>query len=396
MGVALSRVSGRTGLLVGAYGLLLAGSFALAAVTPHGTGDKGVSVITLPFFVVGLLVVRRLPRHAVGWSLLALAFAVVLSIDAAGYSILVYRVGDHWLPFGRLAVALAPAWVPVILLLPLPLLLFPDGRLPDHRWRWVFWGYLALGCEFLGQLSAEDAHAFTERHVVIDSSGQLTALSNGSGTFTAVANVVEIVGYATLFLAMVAYQIRSYRRATGDLRQQLKWFLCCGFVAVAGLILASQWNVFSILFTFVIALPLGIGFGILKYRLYDIDRLISRTISYAVVTALLAGVFLAIVLLATRVLPFSSPVAVAASTLAAAALFNPVRRRVQTLVDRRFNRTRYDAAAIAAGFGARLRDAIELEAVRVELLEAVVSTVAPAHATVWLTEERRQTAGRRV
>ncbi len=394
MGVAaISRISGRSGVLACAYGLLFAGSVALAASTPHGTGDKGVGVVTVPFFLVGLLVVRKHPRNTVGWSLAALAIAMMLALDAAGYAVLVYRVGDHGLPLGRLAVALAPAWVPVLVLLPLPLLLFPDGRLPEGRWRSIFWGYVALAGLFLGQISAQDAGAFTERHVVIDPSGQLTALSNASGTFTAVTNVVEIVGYAALFLAMVAYQVRSYRRATGDRRQQLKWFLCGGFVAVAGLILATQWNVFSILFTFVVALPLGIGFGILKYRLYDIDRLISRTISYAVVTALLAGVFLAIVLLATRVLPFSSPVGVAASTLAAAALFNPVRGRVQSIVDRRFNRTRYDATATAEGFGARLREAVDPETVSAELLAAVARTVAPAHATVWINGE--PSAGRR-
>ena len=383
--MARGRVSGRSAALTGSYLLLMGGSIALAFATPQGTGDKGISIVTLPFFVVGLLIVRRFPRNAVGWSLVALALAAVFSIDAAAYSVLVYRVGDH-LPLGRLAAALAPAWVPVLVLLPLPLVLFPDGRVPPGRWRFVLWGYLALAVTFGTSLLVADAHAFTDDRVRIDSSGQVTALS--SGWFSdPIANAVVVVLYAALVVAMVAYQVHAYRHANGDLRQQLKWFLLGGSVALGGLILATQWNVFSPLFTCVIALPLGIGFGILKYRLYDIDRLISRTISYAVVTALLVGVFLAFVLLATRVLPFSSPVAVAASTLAAAALFNPLRRRVQTVVDRRFNRTRYDAAATAAGFGAELREAIELEAVRAELLDAVARTVAPAHATVWLRSE---------
>jgi hypothetical protein len=383
--MALAHVSGRTGGLAGFYVLLCGASLALAVLTPHGTGDKGAAVVTLPFFVVGLLIVRRFPRNAVGWTLVGLALLTVVGIDASAYSILVFRVGDH-LPLGRLSAALAPAWVPVLVLLPLPLILFPDGRIPAGRWRFVFWGYLVLVTLFVASLLVADSHAFTDGRPTIDSKGEVTAVT--SGWFNnAVANVVLICIYATVVLAMVVYQVHAYRQATGDRRQQLKWFLLGGSVALGGLILAAQWNLFSPLFTCVVALPLGIGFGILKYRLYDIDRLISRTLSYAVVTAVLVGVFLGLVLVATRVLPFSSPVAVAASTLAAAALFNPLRRRVQTAVDRRFNRTRYDAAATAAGFGARLRDAIELETVRAELLTAVGRTVAPAHASVWLRSE---------
>ena len=132
------------------------------------------------------------------------------------------------------------------------------------------------------------------------------------------------------------------------------------------------------------ALPVGIGVGILKYRLYEIDRLISRTISYLIITGLLVGVFVGIVALATQVLPFSSPVAVAASTLAAAALFNPLRLRVQHSVDRRFNRSRYDAEAIVTAFTLRLRDAVDLDTVRDELLAAVDGAVQPAHASVWI------------
>jgi hypothetical protein len=132
------------------------------------------------------------------------------------------------------------------------------------------------------------------------------------------------------------------------------------------------------------ALPISVAIGVLKYRLYDIDRLISRTLSYLIITGLLAAVFVGIVVLATDVLPFSSPVAVAASTLAAAALFNPLRKRVQRLVDRRFNRARYDAEAIIAGFTMRLRDAVDLETVRGELLLAVERAVEPVHASIWI------------
>lgn len=140
----------------------------------------------------------------------------------------------------------------------------------------------------------------------------------------------------------------------------------------------------SLLGVGIVALPITIGVGILKYRLYDIDRLISRTLSYAVVTGLVVGVYVGFVTLVTKVLGFSSPVAVAASTLAAVALFNPLRVRVQRVVDRRFNRARYDAEATVASFTARLRDAIDLETVRTELLEVVNRSVEPAHASVWI------------
>ncbi len=134
----------------------------------------------------------------------------------------------------------------------------------------------------------------------------------------------------------------------------------------------------------VAALPIGIGVGILRYRLYEIDRIISRTLSYALLTGSLIAVFAGLVLLTTRVLPFSSPVGVAASTLTAAALFSPLRRRVQRLVDRRFNRARYDAEALVARFGARLRDAVDSETVVAELAGAAASSVEPAHISVWV------------
>ena len=137
----------------------------------------------------------------------------------------------------------------------------------------------------------------------------------------------------------------------------------------------------------VLALPVSMGVAILKYRLYDIDRIISRTLAYALVTGLLVGVYAGLVLLATQVLRFSSPVAVAASTLAAAALFNPVRRRVQRAVDRRFNRARYDADQTVAAFAGRLKDAVDLDTVQADLLDAVGSALEPAHLSVWLSRD---------
>src|SRR5439155_5786978 len=193
---------------------------------------------------------------------------------------------------------------------------------------------------FLAGIGTQDFGAFTERRVKIDDSGSLSALTAPLHGVAAVLNTAAIVLYGMCFASMIAYQIAHFRRSSGDERQQLKWFLASGALAVGGLIVATQSDTLGFMFAFIVALPLGIGFGILKYRLYDVDRLISRTVSYALLTGLLVGVFAGLVLLTNRVLAISSPVAVAAATLAAAALFSPLRNRLQRLVDRRFNRAR--------------------------------------------------------
>jgi hypothetical protein len=205
------------------------------------------------------------------------------------------------------------------------------------------------------------------------------------------------LGFALIPLfwpAFAARQALNWRRATGDRRQQLKWLVGGAALVVAGLVLiiAAPPNnqldgriLRDLAFLALAALPVSIGVGILKYHLYDIDRLISRTLSYTLVTGLLVGVYAGVVTLATRVLPFSSPLGVAASTLVVAALFNPVRRRVQRAVDRRFNRARYDAEATVAAFASRLTGAVDLDAVRADLAGAVRQALEPAHVSVWLS-----------
>jgi hypothetical protein len=183
-----------------------------------------------------------------------------------------------------------------------------------------------------------------------------------------------------------------WRRASGEHRQQLKWLasgaavtVCLGPVsnAVSSHIAASQLVAFG-----VVALPVSIGVGILKYRLYDIDRIISRTLAYAIVTGLLVGLYAGLVLLATEVLRLHTPVAVAASTLAAAALFSPLRRRVQRAVDRRFNRARYDTDQTVAAFAARLKDTVDLDSVHDDLASVVTKALEPAHVSVWMNERK--------
>jgi hypothetical protein len=214
------------------------------------------------------------------------------------------------------------------------------------------------------------------------------------GSFEGIVLPVLVV----FWLVFVASQVLAWRRASGERRQQLKWLMsgaavCMAAVAVTALVGTLDKStsspaftaVLDVVFVGVAALPVSIGVAILKYRLYDIDRIISRTLAYAIVTGLLIGVYAGLVLLATQVLRFHSTVAVAAATLAAAALFNPVRRRVQRMVARRFNRARYDADQTVAVFAARLKDAVDLDSVRGDLADAVRQALEPAHVSVWVS-----------
>ena len=372
-------------LWLGAVMVVLAVAAVPLTVLAHqaSVGNLVLVPLMVPFGAVGVVVANRQPRNAIGWILIALALTVTLANDASFYAVLAYRLGDAWLPLGRLAVALSPAWVPVPVLMPLPILLFPNGLIPGGVWRWTFWAYLVLIAGFLAAQGATDAGSFTDSHLIVASNGELAAaecwFDRGGRSF----GTVFVVGYATVFLAWVLRQLVRYRRSSGDERQQLKWFLGGGAVGVLSFLLAALTTA-GFAFIGVVALPLGLGLGILKYRLYDIDRLISRTVSYAILTAALAGIFIGLVALTTDLLPFSSAVGVAASTLSAAALFNPLRRRVQRIVDRRFNRARYDAEQTVAAFAASLRDAVDLDAIQDELLHVVQQAVEPAHATIWI------------
>jgi hypothetical protein len=188
-----------------------------------------------------------------------------------------------------------------------------------------------------------------------------------------------------LSVCFVGRQVLSWRRSSGERRQQLKWLASGAAVTIGCAVLSSS---FGFLWLGFAALPVSMGVAILRYRLYEIDRIISRTLAYAIVTGLLVGVYAGLVLLATRVLDVHGTVAVAAATLAAAALFAPVRRRVQHVVDRRFNRARYNAERTIATFTARLNEAIDLDTVRTDLTAAVGAALEPAHVSVWLAGDR--------
>jgi hypothetical protein len=326
----------------------------------------------------------------------AVAF-LVLSTDAGAYAVADYRLRHGGLPLGWVAVLLQPSWAPAIALFGLTVLLFPDGRLPSPRWRWMLWAYLAVAAAWVGGVVIISAGAILGHNVHVDSGGNLLILDHPTGS-AAWWGVVEGVFFpvpGVFWLASVAGQALSCRRSSGERRLQLKWLVGGSAVAIAGGVLGvplsdSPSKILQIVggvgIAGVLALPVSMGVGILKYRLYDIDRIISRTLAYAIVTGLLVGVYAGLVLLATEVLRFRTPVAVAAATLAAAALFNPLRQRVQRAVDRRFNRARYDADKTVAAFAARLKDAVDLDSVRDDLAGVVQQALEPAHVSVWISE----------
>ena len=345
----------------------------------------------LAFALPGLVVARRQPGNPIGWLLLGLGMYAGVITDVGRYAVLDYHFHHGHLPFGPAAALLETGlWTGTFLVLPLVILLFPDGRLP-RRWRRVLWLYLAdaglVAAYFLGAAG----WAMSRQPVAVDAAGQLVKQPSPPGlTALAVALIVALPAFWVLF---VVRQALSWRRATGDRRQQLKWLMSGAAVTVVGLAGIFGFSSSPSLLVLEIAsffasfaLPVAISVAILKYRLYDIDRIISRTLAYAIVTGLLIGVYTGVVLLATRVLPLSSPVAVAASTLAVAALFNPVRRRVQAVVDRRFNRARYDADKAIAAFAARLTGAVDLDSVREDLASAVHQALEPARVSVWISQ----------
>jgi hypothetical protein len=267
---------------------------------------------------------------------------------------------------------------------PLIVLLFPDGQLPGPRWRWVLWAYAGLVACVVTVAAANAIAPVAEHDIRVDSSGMLTSSGHLPGWLAsppAWLDAVVVVGLVGIALSIVGRQVLSWRQATGERRQQLKWLAFGAAVTIVWLI---GLLIFNIPVVGIAALPVSTGIAILKYRLYDIDRIISRTLSYAIVTGLLVGAYAGLVLLATRVLAFSGTIAVAASTLAAAALFNPLRRRVQRSVDRRFNRARYDADKTVAAFAAQLKEAVDLDSVRDDLASVVHKALEPAHVSVWI------------
>jgi hypothetical protein len=345
----------------------------------------------LVFAGVGVLVAYHQPRNPVGWLLILFTSFFAVGIDAQEYAVFCYLLG-HRLPFASAAVVVKQTPSFAFFLLPLAIFLFPDGRLSSPRWRWVLLAYAAVCGFFTATAFAPPIAAVADHDIHIDTFADITDTSRLRGWLIHPPGWITVAGgllIAAIWVSFVGHQFLSWRRSDGERRQQLKWLACGAALALGIGVGASSvtpgvlsWILGAALF----ALPVSIGVGILKYRLYDIDRIISRTLAYAIVTGLLVGVYAGLVLLTTQVFRVHTPVAVAASTLAAAALFSPVRRRVQKAVDRRFNRARYDADQTVAAFAARLKDAVDLDSVCDDLVGVVHQALEPAHVSVWISQ----------
>ena len=383
-----------------ALGLLALGAVLVDLVGPMvlNQAEPGGSVIswlitlavTLPCTAVGVLLAARRPANPIGWLLLTL---LLLSADPTDvYAILDYRLHHGTLPLGWVAVLFLGGPL-VTVLMAIVLWLFPDGRLPAGRWHGVSAAAVTAGLlAGIATTVGPGLAAVAGHDVHIDSNGNLYPVS---AAWTVAGNITSVAALASM-LGWLALQVPRYRRSAAERREQLKWLYSGAAVFVTAL-LATTFVPYVAGESFGSDGPLAndtielgssvllicIAIAVLKYRLYAIDRIISRVVSYLIITAVLAGTFAGLVLFATSVLPVKAPVAVAAATLAAAALFNPLRRRVQHAVDRRFNRTRYDAETVVASFSARLRQTVDLDTVQGELMSTVHHAFEPAHVSVW-------------
>lgn len=375
---------------------LLAARLAIAADDPSVTVDKVVADVGLVmlFAVVGLVVAYRQPANAMGWLMYFAALAFLVNADASEYSVLVYRDHRAWHALGPVAVMVQPSWAPAIIMVVLLVLLFPDARLPLGRWRPALIGFLSIGALWMVGAFGIAADVIARGRIVVAASGDLEVIDHPTGGYAwwGTAQSVFFIAVAFALVLSIGRQVGAYRHAEGERRLQLQWLMwgVVVFAVFAPLdLLASDHNGWQRVVAFIaeiglVALPACMGVAILKHRLFDIDRFISRTLSYAIVTGVLIGIYVALVTVATRLLPLSSPIAVAVATLVAAAAFTPVRVRVQRLVDRRFNRARYDAEATVTAFAAGLRGAVELERVQQDLIDVVGAAVQPTTLSIWI------------
>jgi hypothetical protein len=350
-----------------------------------------ISLVILVYATVGALIVAR-RQNAVGWILLALALATPIGLLIEQYSLRGLVTAPGSLP-GTVYVATLQPLVPLnFALFGLLFLLFPDGRLPGRKWRpvWWLWG-AGVVLVALGLLLRPGRLGTTYGGDLVN--------PLGVEFLRAPAAIAVRVGVVSAFLAAfvsVASLIVRFRRARGEERQQIKWVAYVGTAAAALLIgtFASSSAVsdaffIAFFFTLTLGIPAALTVAILRYRLYDIDRIINRTLVYAVLTALLVGIYVgAAVGLGALVRSVTgqenNSVVIAASTLAVAAVFGPARRRIQSFIDRRFYRRKYDATRTLETFSARLREQVDLDSLSGELVGVVHDTMQPAHVSLWL------------
>jgi len=363
-----------------------------------GLGGLSFVAASLAFATVGAMVAARVPENPTGWIFCLAGVVLGVSDFASQYADQMLFISSHPLPGGRTAAWLQNlCFAPSFGLLGLALLLFPDGRLPSGRWRPVLWLALAgIGLIVIGTMLRPGP--LTE---------PFTGVSNPFGIPGSFDLMDTVSGFGFMFmlasLALAAFGLPArLRRSRGLEREQLKWLAFAAAITGVALVIdlvsyfatgidLGSGVVLGLSFT---TFPVAAGAAILRFRLYDIDVVINRTLVYGALTATLAGAYLGSVLLlqlALRPLTESSNLAIAGSTLAVAALFRPARRRIQEIVDRRFYRRKYDAARTLEAFSARLRDQVDLDALGEDLRAVVNDTMRPAHVSLWLRSPEGRT-----
>jgi len=390
---------------------VLAADLAFVALNAGriGSAKVGLDVIlaagALMYAASGYLIASRRPDNAIGWLLGSIGLSLAVSTFAEQYAVYGLKTAPGAVPWpkavggaaGTAAAATVVLWFYIVLL-------FPDGHLPSPRWRPVLWATVVVfagwgtrqfqaGTTISGGISnaIQAAHAQYPNPI-----GFLPRY----GWYSDLLTVIFVLAVLTV-IAVAASVFARRRGASPERRQQLAWLGYVGALTVAWvlcLVLAGWlapgpsngwlgvllWDL--VVLTPVVGIPVACVVAVLRYRLYDLDRIISRTVAYAVVTGLLIGVYAGLVLLATEVIGITSPVAVAGATLAAAALFGPLRSRVQQRVDHRFNRARYDAERLLAAFAARLTEELDADTVTEDLARSVHTALEPAHVSIWLSE----------
>jgi hypothetical protein len=347
---------------------------------------------------VGAVLASRRPRHPVGWLLLGLGLSVSASGVADGYAPYGLLVRPGALPAARYVALYDPALLAIaVSCIGFVLLLTPTGSLPSPRWRW--WARVATAAPVVVLL------AVTLLPQPLGPEYQSVANPLGLGALDAWLQAAIGVALALTVLGVLvaaASLVGRFRHARGTERQQLRWVaLAAGVVSLAAaLVLAAMLTETPALFGWGLGLcatilPPAIGAAILRYRLYDLDRIISRTLAYGLLTVLLGGGYAAVVLGLGQLLGRrQSSLMVAGATLAVAVVFQPARRRIQQVVDRRFNRRRYDAVQTIQAFSARLRQQVDLDTVTSELLGVVEQTMQPTAVSLWLRPPAEHSAQR--
>jgi hypothetical protein len=370
-----------------------AGRADLVSFVPDAVVGPVVAVLSAA--TVGAVLASRRPRHPVGWLLLGFALSLTASGVISSYVTYGLLARPGALPAVPLVARYYPATgVATLALLSLVLLLTPTGSLPSARWRWWAWITAATPVALVlvvplvpGRLDPQPLLAsspFSDRAL--------------GGVLLVATRVALVVTTLAVVVAAGSLVVR-FRRAQGMERQQLRWVALAATLMLLAVpvVLASVALGVPVLAewapaVWLVVLPVAVGAAVLRYRLYDLDRIVSRTLAYGLLTLLLGGGYAVVVLGLGQLLGRESPLVVAAATLAVAALFQPARRRIQAVVDRRFNRRRHDTTRIIEGFGTRLRHQVDLDTLTTDLLEVVDQTMQPTQASFWLRPPAPSTA----